>query len=132
MAIRSGGRNVHPGLFGRNRRRAGRDFHALGFTWLQPHTMGRRNGFLDRAVERIAADANGFESEHLPLRDGGHVGGAGAQIDNQDSLRRRHRDAGADRSGHGLVNQIGALGPRMHGGFQHCPPLDAGHHRGHR
>ena len=75
MAVRGGGGgHLEPGLRGGNGRRADRDLQALGFTRLQPRTVGRCHGVLDRPVEAVAADPNRFESEDLALRNGGHVG----------------------------------------------------------
>ena len=63
-----------------------------------------------RLVELVAADADGLRDDDAAERDDGHLGGAAADVDHHVAGRLAHRQAGADRGRHRLLDQVGLAG----------------------
>ena len=124
--------DLEPAIGGRWTRRTNLDFQALGFAGHQSQAMLRQDRGVDGAVESIAAGADRLHRQHFTVRDRGQLGGSGSQIDDQDPVGGRHRNARADRRGHRFVDQVSGLGAGLDGGLQHRPALHAGDHRLHR
>ena len=81
----------------------------------------------DRLVHLVAADAEALGDDDPAERDHGDLGGAAADVDDHVPGRLGDREAGADRGGHRLLDQVGL--PRA-GGERRLldgAALDAGH-----
>ena len=61
----------------------------------------------DRLVHLVAADAQGLRDDDAAERDHGDLGRAAADVDDHVPGRLGDRQAGADRGGHRLLDQVG-------------------------
>src|SRR5919109_3151494 len=85
----------------------------------------------DRLVELVAADADRLRDDDAAERDHGHLGGAAADIDDHVAGRLPHRQAGADRGGHRLLDQARLARAGRQARLLDRALLHPGHARGH-
>src|SRR5690606_20865242 len=64
--------------------------------------------------EAVAADARGLRVDDAVERDHRDLGGAAADVDHHRAARLGHRHAGADRRGHGFLDQRHVARPGLH------------------
>ena len=86
----------------------------------------------DGVVELVAADADRLAGDDAAERDDGDLGRAAADVDDHVAGRLLHRQPGADRRGHRLLDDVGGLaGAGVLGRLLHGALLDAGDARRH-
>ena len=85
----------------------------------------------DGFIHLVAADADGARIDDAAQRQHGHLGGAAADIDDHGARGFRHRQAGADRGGHGFFDQEDLAGPCTFRRFLDRAALDGGGAGGH-
>ena len=85
----------------------------------------------DGIVELVAADAHAALVDHAAQADDADLGGAAADVDHHRARRLRHRQAGADRGGHGFLDQVDRAGAGGLGRVLDRAPLDLGRAAGH-
>src|SRR5262249_49854706 len=80
----------------------------------------------DRLVHLVAADAHALADDDAAERDDGDLGGAAPDVDDHVPGRLGDWQAGADRGGHRLLDQVGLAGAGAEGGLLDRALLDAG------
>ena len=95
-------------LPGEGRGAGGADFHldALGAALADQQVELPADGRNDRLVHLVAADPDGLADDDAGQRDDRHLGRAAADIDDHVARGLGDRQAGADRCGHRLFDQI--------------------------
>ena len=78
----------------------------------------------DGFVHLVAGHADGTRVDDAAQRDDGDVGGAAADVDDHVAGRLGDGQAGADRGGHGLLDEINFAGARAVGGVLHGALFD--------
>ena len=92
-------------------------FDPLGGAFAHQQVMVAADVVDDRFVHHVATDAHGARIDDAAERQDGHFGRAAADIHHHASGRFRDRQAGADRRGHGLLDQVDLAGAGGFGGF---------------
>ena len=85
----------------------------------------------DRLVHFVAAGPDGLAGHDAAERDHRHLGGPAAHVHNHGAGRLVHRQPGADRGRHRLLDDVNAAGPGLVPGFLHRALLHAGDPAGH-
>ena len=85
----------------------------------------------DRLVHLVAADAQRLRDDDAAERDDGDLGRAAADVDDHVAGRLGDGQPGADRGGHGLLDEVRLARAGREGRFLDGALLDAGHARGH-
>ena len=80
----------------------------------------------DRLVELVAADPDGLGGDDAAERDHRDLGGAAADVDHHVAGRLVDRQAGADRRGHRLLDDVHLAGAGLVAGFLDRALLDPG------
>ena len=86
---------------------------------------------LDRCVDVEASDTDGFERNDATEADDRRFAGASTDVDDHVADGFIDRQLGADRRGHGLLDQLGIGGTRATGRIGDCTTLDFGDGRRH-
>ena len=81
----------------------------------------------DVLVELVAADAQAAAHDDSAERDDSDFRRPAADVDDQAAGWLADRQAGADRRGHGLLDQAGPARAGVHRRVAHGPLLDLGH-----
>ena len=85
----------------------------------------------DRLVELVAADPDRLRDDDAAERDHRNLARAAADVHDHVAGGLAHRQAGADRGRHRLLDQVGLAGARRQAGLLDGALLDPGHARGH-
>src|ERR1700686_5111207 len=101
------------GLVSRGDGRTDLELEALGVTWLELGAARLRDGRLDGAVKRLAADWDRLDRNDFAEHDHGRLGRAGAEVDNYDAVGAGDRDLRPDGGGHRLFDQGSPLWPGL-------------------
>ena len=80
----------------------------------------------DRLVELVAADADALAGDDAAEGDDRDLGGAAADVDHHVAGRLVDRQAGADRGGHRLLDDVDLAGAGLVAGLLDRALLDAG------
>src|SRR5215207_9663595 len=85
----------------------------------------------DGLVELVAADADRLRHHDAAERDHGNLARSAADVDDHVPCRLAHRQPGADRRGHRLLDQVRLTGAGAEAGLLHRALLHPGHSGGH-
>ena len=145
----------HPHLLAREDHRLGQPGHEVAPADLGLHLLGEREGGADlelhllgrlladhqlvlaldvvddRLVELVAADADRLRHDDAAERDHRHLAGAAADVHHHVAGGLAHRQAGADRRRHRLLDQVGLARSGRQAGLLDGALLDPGHPGGH-
>src|SRR6185312_5109162 len=118
-------------LLGHRARRADLELQLLGRLLADQQLVLFLGVVDDRLVHLVPADADRLRDDDPAERDHGDLGGAAADVDDHRAGRLAHRQPGADRRGHRLLDQVGGAGSGRQARLLDGALLDAGHARGH-
>src|SRR5215207_4522183 len=85
----------------------------------------------DGLVELVAADADRLRHDDAAARDHRNLARSAADVDDHVPCRLAHRQPGADRRGHRLLDQVRLTGAGAEAGLLHRALLHPGHSGGH-
>ena len=128
---RSRPRISHCASSAQGRRRADLELDLLGGLRADQQLVLALHVLDDRLVELVAADADGLRDDDAAEGDHRDLGRAAADVHDHVAGRLGDRQPGADRGGHGLLDQVGLARAGGQRGLLHRALLDARHPGGH-
>ncbi|EGJ77410.1 putative cell shape-determining protein MreB [Streptomyces sp. Tu6071] len=112
-------------------RRTDGDLDLLGGALAEEEAVLLLDVLDDRVVQLVARDADGLRGDDAAERDDGDLGGAAADVDDHVAGRLVHREPGADRRGHRLLDDVHLPRPGLGRRLDHRAALDPGDTGGH-